>query len=276
MALADVARYAGSATPYDIGIALGSNGVVAIDRDTDDAAVCAALRPVFAVIYGRGGVPIAKFGSKGLTSFFRWTGAVFVNRIFRSTAHEIIVELLGPGRSTTLPPSIHPKTCQPYSWATTRTLFDTTPDVLPVLFLEDVRAIEKALSPWVAPPNPVPTTVRAISPTELDEAQRRRQERYGLKILDEECRALAGMGKDSGRNRKAFEVACRVGRWVHHGIIDEALVVLAIENACLANGLVAENGRRSLVSTIRSGFSKSVNDSLPTLPPSRTGGGRHA
>ena len=276
MALAHVARFAGSATPYDIGQALGFNGVVAVDRDTDDEAVCAALRPVFEVIYGRGGVPIAKFGSKGLTSFFRCTAAVFVNRIFRRSAQEILVELLGPGRSTTLPPSIHPKAGRPYAWATTRTLLDTTPDELPVLLPEDVLAIETALSPWIEPPKPIRAPVRAISSTDLDEAQRRRQESYGLKILDEECRALAGMAKDSGRNRKVYDVACRVGRWVHHGLIQECHVVDAIVSACVANGLFAEDGRLSVIKSAHSGLSKSVNDQLPLLSSSCRGGTRHA
>ena len=276
MPLADVACFAGSSTPCDIGLALGFNGVVAIDRDTDDEAVCAALRPVFEAIYGRGGVPIAKFGSKGLTSFFRCTVAVFVNRIFRRSAQDILVELLGPGRSTTLPPSIHPKSGRQYAWATKRTLLDTTPDELPVLLPEDVLAIEKALSPWIEPPKPIRAPVRAISSTDLDEAQRRRQESYGLKILDEECRALAGMAKDSGRNRKVYDVACRIGRWAHRGIIDERIVVDAIVSACVANGLVAEDGRTSVIKSAHSGLSKSVNDQLPFLSSSCRGGTRHA
>ena len=214
--------------------------------------------------------------AKGLTSFFRCTAAVFVNRIFRRSAQEILVELLGPGRSTTLPPSIHPKAGRPYAWATTRTLLDTTPDELPVLLPEDVLAIEKALSPWIEPPKPIRAPVRAISSTDLDEAQRRRQESYGLKILDEECRALAGMAKDSGRNRKVYDVACRVGRWVHHGLIQECHVVDAIVSACVANGLFAEDGRLSVIKSAHSGLSKSVNDQLPLLSSSCRGGTRHA
>lgn len=218
---------------------------------------------------------MAKFGSKGLTSFFRYDGGGPTNFVFQS-ANGVLVEILGTGRSTTLPPSMHPKTGRRYEWVTRRTLLDTTPNELPLLRPEDVLAIRKALTPWLKLPSPVRSTARAPMAIDLDDAQRRRQEKYVLKILDDECRMLSAMLKDSGRNSKAFQVSCRIGRWVHHGVIDEAQVVLAIENACLANGLIAENGRRSLISTIRSGFSKSINDPLPALPPSSTGGRRHA
>ena len=268
-------RYAGSPIPYDIGIALGHANVVVVDRDTDDEDVRAALRPVFEIVYRRGGVPVAKFGSKGLTSFFRYDGEGLTNSVFQST-NGVLVEILGTGRSTTLPPSMHPKTERRYEWVTRRTLLDTAPSELPSLRPEDVLAIRKALTPWLKLPSPVRSTARAPMAISLDDAQRRRQEKYGLKILDDECRELAGMVKGSGRNRKVYDVACRVGRWVHNGILEATDVIDAIVCACLANGLVAEDGRSSVIKSARSGLSKSANDQLPLLPPSRMGGTRHA
>ena len=81
----DIARFAGSPIPYDIGIALWYRRVVAVDRDTDDPDVVAALRPVFRCIYARGGVPVAKIGSKGATSFFRFDGDAFTRLTYRSS-----------------------------------------------------------------------------------------------------------------------------------------------------------------------------------------------
>lgn len=268
-------RYAGSPIPYDIGIALGHANVVVVDRDTDDEDVRAALRPVFEIVYRRGGVPVAKFGSKGLTSFFRYDGEGLTNSVFQS-ANGVLVEVLGTGRSTTLPPSMHPQTGRRYEWVTRRTLLDTTPSELPSLRHEDVLAIRKALTPWLKLPSPVRSTARAPMAISLDDAQRRRQEKYGLKILDDECRMLSSMQKDSGRNLAAFHLASRVGRWVQNGVIDEKVVTDAVLSASVTNRLVAEEGRASVLAAIRSGFKRAVNDELPDLGRSNTGGRRHA
>ena len=74
LAAREIQRYALSPVAYNVGLALGYRGLIAVDRDTDDAAVIDALRSVFTAIYLRGGIPVAKFGSKGRTSFCRWNG----------------------------------------------------------------------------------------------------------------------------------------------------------------------------------------------------------
>ena len=97
-------RWAKSSIAYDVGVALGFNGLLAIDVDTDAAmhirAIISALPPIRA----------AKRGRRGFTAFFRDpTGKV-------PTARFKIVEILARGTQTVLPPSVHPDTGQPYIW----------------------------------------------------------------------------------------------------------------------------------------------------------------
>lgn len=270
----EVQRYALSPVTYNVGLALGHRGLIAVDRDTDDAAVIDALRPIFTAIYRRGGVPVAKFGSKGRTSFCRWSGpAPFRNRTFvaqDSSALGTFFEISGHGRSTTLPPSIHPKTIRSYTWCTPRTLLNTRAYELPELTAADVCAIEAALAPFLSSPKPAALPRASISVADLPERECRRQLRYVLAIIERESSTLAAMPPNSGRNRTVFNLACRVGRFVHHGIIEHRRVVEPILSACEANGLVREDGRAAVLKTINSGLARSSNDTLPDL---RVGGG---
>ena len=268
-------RYARSPLPYNVGVALGYRGLVICDRDTEDERVRDALRPVFTSIYARGGVPLGKFGSKGLTSFFRWIDAApFRNRSFASPELGTFLELSGAGRSTTLPPSIHPKTGKPYSWHRARTLLDTCVDELPTWTAADVLTIETAIAPFLPPPKPPAVSRPRVSVSDLDEHERERQERYALAIIDGELPTLAAMPENSGRNLAAFRLACRVGKWVHHGIVEQHRIAEPIMQACEANGLVRDTGRSAVRKTINSGLSKAANDALPDLREQQGGRGQ--
>jgi len=261
----EIERFARSSTPYNVALALGYNGLVIVDRDTDDPAVRDALRPVFTAIYARGGTPVAKFGSKGCTAFFRWDGDAFRNRSLSDVDGVVILELSGAGRATLVPPSIHPKTGEPYQWVTPRTLLDTRPDELPQLTPDDVLAVGEALAPFLPPPRePVPIRP-SVRSADLSEQDRRRHETYARRILETECEALAAMAPASGRNQRAFRLVCRLGRWVHHGILSQPDVATGVITACQSNGLMAESGRHAVVATIASGLLKSQHDALPDL-----------
>lgn len=263
----DIERFTRSAVPFNIGLALGYRGLVAIDRDTDDADVIAALRPVFRCIYGRGGVPGAKFGTKGLTAFFRWQpDAPWRNRSIVSADGVVLIELSGAGRCATLPPSIHPKSLRPYTWRTRRTLLDTRVDELPTLTAADVAAIEVALAPFAPPPPPRPIAARPpVAATDLNDRERERHQRYALTIIEREAAALAAMPAETGRNAKAFKLACRTGRFLHHGILPAERIVAPIMEACTANGLVKDIGRAGVLATINSGLRRAANDTLTDL-----------
>lgn len=95
--------------------------------------------------------------------------------------------------------------------------------------------------------------------------ERLRQYRYVTSILEGELRALAAMPPSSGRNDAAFRLVCRVGRWVHAGIIVRDQVAADVFQACVRNGLVADDGRKAVIDTIASGLARSAADTLPEL-----------
>lgn len=60
-----------------------------------------------------GDTPCKKFGSKGVTLFYKWSGEK--NNKWEKDG-KILCELLSDGRKTTIPPSIHTETKKPYTW----------------------------------------------------------------------------------------------------------------------------------------------------------------
>jgi hypothetical protein len=77
---------------------------------------------------------------------------------------------------------------------------------------------------------------------------------YALAALDG-CRAeLAGMAKNSGRNNTLNAVAFKLGRMAARGWLTEAETLATLWDACMANGLVKEDGRRQCLATFNNGF----------------------
>ena len=77
------------------------------------------------------------------------------------------------------------------------------------------------------------------------------------------------MARNSGRNRAAFALVCRLGRFVHAGILSADRLTASVLEACRLNGLVSEDGARAVLATIASGLRKSANDPLPDLRAAR-------
>lgn len=91
----------------NIGMVLGKqSGVVMLDIDTDDQALIALITGLLPRS------PWQRIGQKGMVLAFRYTGL----RTFRikNMSGESICELLSERTQCVLPPSIHPKTQQPY------------------------------------------------------------------------------------------------------------------------------------------------------------------
>jgi hypothetical protein len=110
-----------------VGVITGpaSHGAIAIDIDTDDAtimqAILAALPPT----------PIRKRGAKGETLFYY--GPEITISMSWDIDDKRVVDLIGPGRQTVLPPSLHPDTGEPYVWTGSEALEDVAPNELPEL-----------------------------------------------------------------------------------------------------------------------------------------------
>jgi putative DNA primase/helicase len=239
------------------GIALGFKGVVGIDIDTDLGELTAALRKV---------VPessVAKRGQKGRTDFYRCATQVETAR-YDGRDGKRLLDILAGGTQTVIPPTMHPETGQPYEWLTEATLFDTPIGKLPWLRVP-IEAIEEAIKLWL--PEEPDYLGEQLPPRKadgpIDEVMHRRYLAWARAKLDARCGQLAGM--TSGRNTAAFKLACGVGCFVHHRVLDESEVQAAILDACRANGYIKEEGQRAVMATIRSGLNRARNDALPEL-----------
>jgi hypothetical protein len=125
-----------------IGIVCGSasHGTVAFDVDTDLAEIRATLDAILP------GTPVRKVGKRGETLFY------FAPHVAASKKWIIdgqtIAELIGPGRQTVIPPTIHPETLQPYRWSGVEGLDALAPDELPLLPVDFVAQVDRALAPF--------------------------------------------------------------------------------------------------------------------------------
>jgi Protein of unknown function (DUF3987)/Bifunctional DNA primase/polymerase, N-terminal len=123
-----------------VGVICGpaSRGVVGFDIDTDDPEIVAAIRAVLPPS------PVKKAGAKGETLFY------FGPRIEASKSWNIagrrVLDLIGPGRQTVLPPSVHPDTKLKYYWTGSETLEDLAPRDLPEVAPDIVDKISAALA----------------------------------------------------------------------------------------------------------------------------------
>ena len=238
-------------------MALGA-GLIAIDIDTEDPAIVAAIRSAMPASI------VAKRGRKGQTNFYRDPTEIICARKLRGPAG-MLVEILGPGNQTVIPPTWHPATGQPYRWTTERWLENTPVNDLPVISADIADRMAVVLRPWLEKP-PRQAVVRSpASASDLSLQGREQHRRYATAILARELTALGSMAPNSGRNDAAFRLVCRVGRWAHHRIIPHDQLVADVFGACERNGLVRDDGRKAVLATIESGLAKSAGDTLPEL-----------
>lgn len=134
-----------------------SRHLIGIDIDTDDERVHAAI------INALPPSNFVKRGQKGDTRFYR------APSIDKSKSWNVIsgegkkyraCDLIGPGRQTLLPPTIHPDTQQPYVWTGAEKLEDVAPESLPELMPYHLEAIDAALKPFGYEQEPEPLAER--------------------------------------------------------------------------------------------------------------------
>jgi Bifunctional DNA primase/polymerase, N-terminal/Protein of unknown function (DUF3987) len=145
----ELARWAAG----DTGLAVvgGYKGLVAIDVDTEEQVYWNALMEVLP------SSPVRKVGQKGETRFYY--GPDIEASQSWSIGKKRIVDLIGPGRQTVIPPTIHPDTHKPYRWIGYDTLEDFGPSELPLLPADIAERITAALTPLGYRPEPAPHAV---------------------------------------------------------------------------------------------------------------------
>lgn len=126
-------------------LALGSSSapaglqLVAVDIDTDEPVLRDAIMAVLPPS------PVRKRGKKGETLFYLAPQSV-ENRPF-DIAKSRVLDFLGHGRQTVLPPTVHPETQRPYVWTTPDTLENYSVADLPLLPEDILAQLEAALRP---------------------------------------------------------------------------------------------------------------------------------
>ena len=245
-----------------IALACGWGGLLPLDYDTDNREIIRAVSGVLPR------AAVGKMGRKGFTSFYRYLHGTPPTFSFRGKDGKPILELLGHGRKTTIPPSIHPDTRKPYEWVDGKELLNVHFEDLLELPSDIVERLEVALKPWCADKPSWDETERSFEARpgcELSDAERKRHEGHASRSVTGRAADLASMSKDSGRNNALLTAGCYLGKFVAYGLVSKDEVEAALIAACEKNGLLKEDGKRSVLATIRGGLRRAQGDPLPML-----------
>ena len=152
-----------------IGLA-ATHGINFADIDTINAKIIDVIRAILPAS------PAIKTGQKGETLFYR---ADFPARHFDING-ERVLDWLGHGTQTVLPPSIHERTGRPYKWIGLEHLQDLSPEDLPLVTPDNMAELVAALEK-LGYREPAPRQARGDD----DDSPYRRLNNEALSRLDE-------------------------------------------------------------------------------------------
>ncbi len=250
----------------DVALACGFGGFVAIDVDTDDVEILAA------VVAALPHCIVARRGSKGFALLCRYAdGPQPTLNVYRAdeARKDPLVEIMGLGRVIAIPPSIHAKTSAPYIWidpakGKLRLAGWQIPALadLPLVSAADVEKLIAALKPWSRKPRPPRLKAEGPAPVLTSDTEKRYRA-YALGGLERAAASLSSL--QDGRPSELFRAVCGLGWAVRHRVLSEIELTNAFAAACETNGLAARDGRRAIEATIRSGLRWAEHDPLPDL-----------
>lgn len=139
-----------------------SNDVIGFDIDTEDKEI---LQSIYSVIPE---TLVRKIGQKGETLFCRSSNIESISFTIEepSGKKQRVLDIIGPGRQTVLPPTTHPETQLAYRWSGPVALEDTAPEDLPMAPDDCLDQLATALArfgyrpparraePWSGPDDP--------------------------------------------------------------------------------------------------------------------------
>ena len=161
-----------------VGVIFGpdSQDLVGVDIDTDDSAIKYALLAVLPP------TTIKKRGAKGETWLYRGPGVE--SKHFNDSNKQRLVDLLGPGTQSVLPPTLHMDTGEPYRWTGPDALDDVDPADLPLLPHNAAELIGKALEPFGYSQEPARASLASINHDPGEETECRQLNNQALANLD--------------------------------------------------------------------------------------------
>ena len=142
---ADIAAWGSGDSRLGVVGGPASHGLIGIDIDTDDAAIKNAIVKVLPP------TPVSKSGQKGETRFF-YGPDITISQSWNINGKRVC-DLIGPGRQTVLPPTIHPDTGSPTAGKAPG-LEHYAPEDLPLITPDIIGNIGAALVPFGWHPDP--------------------------------------------------------------------------------------------------------------------------
>ena len=180
-----------------------SHGLVAVDIDTDDPGIKAAITEVLPE------TPVKKIGQKGETRFY-YGPDITASRSWNIDGRRVC-DIIADGRQTVLPPTIHEKTGLPYRWVgPPLDAFD--PKDLPLLPADAISKIDAvlALLGWKPEPAEAGNGGGASFDTDGEFTPHRQLNEFALEHLD---RWISKLGLYKCRRRSDGGGYAAVAHW---------------------------------------------------------------
>lgn len=242
------------------GIELDAAGLIVIDcdRHRQDADGCSAFKQLVEANGGIASVPITISSGGGWHVYFRQP-TVQIGCPVR-TGLPPGIDVKGAGGNIVVPGSRRPDGAEWRPSDEKPTLAHAYRNGLAIIpeWLEKLaRKVER--------PDPKPERKASR------QTSGKREGAYANAAVDRQCREIARLAANAGRNQKLNAAAFGLGRMVARGWIDSAKVVDALKEAAAACGLVKDDGVEAVRATIASGLEAGLKQPRPDLPrkPSR-------
>jgi predicted P-loop ATPase len=236
------------------GIELGAAGLIVIDcdRHREEADGCSAFNQLVEANGGIASVPVTISSGGGLHIYFRQPAVPIGCPV--KTGLPAGIDVKGVGGNIVVPGSRRPDGVEWRAFDGKPTLAHAYGNGLPVI----PKWLEKL--------------ARKVERPDLESAQRaarrangNRERTYASAALDRQCREIAGLTANSGRNQKLNAAAFGLGRMVARSWIDRAKVADALKNAAATCALVKDDGMAAVQATIASGLTAGLQQPYPDL-----------
>jgi hypothetical protein len=169
------------------------------------------------------------------------------------------VEILANGQQVIVA-GTHPDTGQPYIWngelGAYSDLHELTEEMARTIVDNATNIMRTKGWPEAGKPNgdAIAPATAAVAQFDAMYGEGTRQSRYATAALAGSYSELAAMGKDTGRNDALNAISYRLGRMIARGWLERSVVEAELFKASTANGLVKEDGAKSVRATIASGI----------------------